>query len=127
MNEAINKFCHRYEARIERTGRYYRRAEPSPWKFSDYHETSVGNQANFINITEVPMIGISLPEDRINALIEHERRITDIVDPGPYKSSKYQRVEVMLAEYEQECILRHTNPALKKAWENYQILLAMVK
>jgi hypothetical protein len=127
MNEAINKFCHRYEARIEHTGRYYRRAEPSPWKFSDYHETSVANQANFINIAEIPIFGISLPEDRLNALIEHERRITDIVEPGPYKSSKYQQVEAMLAEYEQECLLRHTNPALKKAWENYQILLAMVK
>ena len=114
------EFCRRYEARVERTGRYYRRAEPSPWRVNDYR---VVKQADFMHITEVPMVSITLPEDRLGALIEHERRISDMLNPVPYRSHKHQQIEAIIAEHEEECRLRYTNPALKKAWENYQLLL----
>jgi hypothetical protein len=114
------EFCRRYEARVERTSRYYRRAEPSPWRVNDYR---VVKQADFMHITEVPMVSITLPEDRLGALIEHERRISDMLDPGPYRSHKHQQIEAIIAEHEEECRLRYTNPALKKAWDNYQLLL----
>lgn len=123
----IDKFCHRYEARVERTGRYYRRAEPSPWRIQDYYNTSAGQQAIFQNITEVPIMSISLPADRLNALIEHEKRVTDMIETKPMYPTKYSVLEHIIQEHEEECRLRYTNPALKKAWENYQMLLRMVK
>jgi hypothetical protein len=127
QNTELNKFCYRYEARIERTGRYHRRAEPSPWRVNDYPDTSVVKQANFMNFTEVPMVAITLPEDRLGALIEHEKRVSDMIERKPMYPSKYSVLDHIIQEHEEECRLRHTNPALKKAWENYQMLLRMVK
>jgi len=127
LDKSFEKFCKHYEARVERTGQYHRRAEPSPWKISDYRETSSIADGRFLHFVEVPLVKITLPEDRLGALVEHERRISDILDPGPYNVNKRQQVEYMIAEYEEECRLRYTNPALKKAWDNYQMLLKLVK
>lgn len=127
MTKSLEQFCYRYDARIEQTGRYYRRAEPSPWRVNDYPDTSVVKQANFMNLTEVPIVAITLPEDRLNALIEHEKRVTDMIELKPMYISKYSVLEHIIQEHEEESRLRHTNPALKKAWENYQMLLRMVK
>lgn len=126
-NTTTEEFCRRYEARVERTGQYYRRAEPSPWRVNDYPGTSVVKQADFMHITEVPMVSITLPEDRLGALIEHERRVTDMIGPKPMYPSKYAVLDNIIREHEEESRLRHTNPALKKAWANYQLLLSMVK
>ena len=127
MDKSFEKFCRNYEARVERTGRYHRRAEPSPWRMSDYRETSSIADERFLHFVEVPLVAITLPEDRLGALVEHERRISDILGPGPYAGNKRQQVEHMIAEHEEECRLRYTNPALKKAWDNYQMLLKLVK
>ena len=127
MDKSFEKFCRHYEARVERTGRYHRRAEPSPWRMSDYRETSSIADGRFLHFVEVPLVAITLPEDRLGALVEHERRISDILDPGPYAGNRRQQVEHMIAEHEEECRLRYTNPALKKAWDNYQMLLKLVK
>ncbi len=127
MTKSLEQFCYRYDARIERTGRYHRRAEPSPWRVNDYPDTSVVKQANFMNFTEVPMVAITLPEDRLGALIEHEKRVSDMIERKPMYPSKYSVLDHIIQEHEEECRLRHTNPALKKAWENYQMLLRMVK
>ena len=127
MNKSLEKFCYRYEARVEQTGRYYRRQELSPWRIQDYYNTSAGQQAIFQNITKVPIMAISLPADRLGALIEHEKRVTDMIEPKPMYPTKYSVLDHIIQEHEEECRLRYTNPALKKAWENYQMLLRMVK
>jgi len=127
VNKSLEKFCYRYEARVEQTGRYYRRQELSPWRIQDYYNTSAGQQAIFQNITKVPIMAISLPADRLGALIEHEKRVTDMIEPKPMYPTKYSVLDHIIQEHEEECRLRYTNPALKKAWENYQMLLRMVK
>ena len=128
-DKSLEEFCKRYEARIARTGQYYRRAEPSPWRIPGYYETTTIKNVDFLNITEVPMTSIILPEDRLGALVEHEQRVSDFVEPfhrGPHVN-KYQHLEAQIAEHEIECRLRHTNPALKKAWDNNQMLLRLVR
>jgi hypothetical protein len=122
-NTTTEEFCRRYEARVERTGRYHRRAEPSPWKISDYRETSSIADERFLHFVEVPLVAITLPEDRLGALIEHERRVTDMIERKPMYPTKYSVLDHIIREHEEECRLRSTNPALKKAWDNYQLLL----
>ena len=117
------EFCRRYEARVERTGQRYRRAEPSPWRISDYRETSSIADESFLHFVEVPLVAITLPEDRLGALIEHERRVTDMIDTKSQFHSRYSVLDHIIREHEEESRLRSTNPALKKAWENYQLLL----
>lgn len=122
-NTTTEEFCRRYEARVERTGRYHRRAEPSPWRISDYRETSSLADERFLHFVEVPLVAITLPEDRLGALIEHERRVTDMIERKPMYPTKYSVLDHIIREHEEECRLRSTNPALKKAWDNYQLLL----
>ena len=122
-NTTTEEFCRRYEARLERTGRYHRRAEPSPWRISDYRETSSIADERFLHFVEVPLVAITLPEDRLGALIEHERRVTDMIERKPMYPTKYSVLDHIIQEHEEECRLRSTNPALKKAWDNYQLLL----
>jgi len=122
-NTTTEEFCRRYEARVERTGRYYRRAEPSPWRISDYRETSSIADERFLHFVEVPLVKITLPEDRLGALVEHERRVTDMIDKKSQFHSKYHVLDHIIQEHEEESRLRSTNPALKKAWDNYQLLL----
>ena len=122
-NTTTEEFCRRYEARVERTGQRHRRAEPSPWRISDYRETSSIADERFLHFVEVPLVKITLPEDRLGALVEHERRISAMLDLEQYLSHKHQQIEAIIAEHEEECRLRYTNPALKKAWDNYQLLL----
>ena len=122
-NTTTEEFCRRYEARVERSGRYYRRAEPSPWRISDYRETSSIADERFLHFVEVPLVKITLPEDRLGALVEHERRVTDMIDKKSQFHSKYHVLDHIIQEHEEESRLRSTNPALKKAWDNYQLLL----
>ena len=122
-NTTTEEFCRRYEARVERMGRYYRRAEPSPWRISDYRETSSIADERFLHFVEVPLVKITLPEDRLGALVEHERRVTDMIDKKSQFHSKYHVLDHIIQEHEEESRLRSTNPALKKAWDNYQLLL----
>ena len=126
-NTTTEEFCRRYEARVERTGRYHRRAEPSPWRISDYRETSSLADERFLHFVEVPVVAITLPEDRLGALIEHERRVTDMIDTKSQFHSRYSVLDHIIREHEEESRLRYTNPALKKAWDNYQLILNMVK
>lgn len=127
-DKSVEEFCKRYEARIAHTGQYYRRAEPSPWRMPDYYETTTIKNVDFLNITEVPITSITLPEDRLGALIEHEKRISNFIEPFEKGHvGKYQHLEAQIAEQEIECRLRHTNPALKKAWDNYQLLLRIAR
>jgi hypothetical protein len=127
VDKSFEKFCRHYEARVERTGQCHRRAEPSPWRMSDYRETSSIADERFLHFVEVPLVKITLPEDRLGALVEHEQRITAIIDTKSPFHSKYHVLDHIIAEHEEECRLRYTNPALKKAWDNYQMLLKLVK
>ena len=123
MDKSFEKFCRHYEARVERTGQCHRRAEPSPWRISDYRETSSIADDRFLHFVEIPLVAITLPEDRLGALIEHERRVTDMIDTKSQFHSRYSVLDHIIREHEEESRLRSTNPALKKAWENYQLLL----
>ena len=122
-NTTTEEFCRRYEARVERTGQRHRRAEPSPWRISDYRETSSIADGRFLHFVEVPLVAITLPEDRLGALVEHEQRVTAMIDTKSQFHSRYSVLDNIIREHEEECRLRYTNPALKKAWENYQLLL----
>lgn len=122
-NTTTEEFCSRYDARVEHTDQRHRRAEPSYWWNGDYRETSSIADESFFHFVEVPLVKITLPEDRLGALIEHEQRITSMVDTKSQFHSRYSVLDHIIREHEEECRLRYTNPALKKAWENYQLLL----
>lgn len=94
MND-IDKFCSRYEATVSTSGRYFRRHQLPPLRVNNTYETSTVKDI-FVNITEIPMLNVCLPQDRFAALVEHENRITQLVDSKPFGlHSSYQRLQYL--------------------------------
>lgn len=121
LDKKIQQFCHRYDARVTPDRSSWRRAIRSLSTVPISDNDSVHSE---IHCQEQPMVRITLPQDRFQALVEHEQRVTDLVRPvGSY----YSNIPQLVKQMEQECILRHSHPGLQAAWEQYQMLLRLVQ
>jgi len=71
---------------------------------------------------EIPMAEITIPIDRLNALLDLEDLRTRLeMEVRPIN----QMALTLLTEYENECRIRHGNPAVKKAYDQYKMLLEL--
>ena len=76
---------------------------------------------------DVPMVEITMPEDRFRALMEHDHWLERAgLHDNEYFTNNVKRVHNIAVDHERECRLRAEHPALQKAWEQYQIMLRMV-
>ena len=120
----VDEFCHKYQAQVGKSRRTWRRPQSVPYdvwlKDPDVFKT--------IECQDVPMVEITMPEDRFHALLEHDHWLANagLHDNG-YFTNNVMRVSNMVVEHERECRLRQEHPALQKAWEQYQIILAMYR
>lgn len=117
MNDKVDDFVRKYDAVVEPSHRRFRRAS-----YSDV--TSVGLPSDvFDNIDygDVACVNIQMPEDRFRALLEHDDWLK-----RRYAGGRPGIID-LVQEHERECRARHENPAVKKAYENYQMLLRMVE
>ena len=124
MDNKIQEFCYKYEARCGPTGQAWRRAKRVP--YSLYQEDP--SIFNTINYTEIQTIKIEMPEDRFCALIEH----ADWVDKAGLQDNRHfgnnvMRVSNLIIEHEQECKIRNENPAVRNAYEKYRMLLELAR
>lgn len=118
IDKKIQQFCHRYDATVTPDRSSWRR-EIRSW--STRNNDPVHSE---IHCQEQPMVRITLPQDRFQALVEHEQRVNDLVRPV---GSSYFSIPQLVKQMEQECILRHSHPGLQAAWEQYQMLLRLVQ
>ena len=121
----IQEFCHKYQAEVGPSNRTVRRAVPVP--YSVFQEQGMG-AFDTLQCQHIPMVDITMPEDRFRALIEHDHWIEQAgLQENQYFNNNVMRVSNMVVEHERECRLRNQHPALQKAWEQYQIILAMYR
>lgn len=114
--ERVNRFLRKYESSAELSTRklYARRV---PVRYDEWINN--GGPIPFEQTVErEPMVEIHMPKHRFQDLIEREDRI----DSDQNELRRYK--EIMQDMYQEERI-RNNNPALKKAWENYQLLLRL--
>ena len=99
------RFCDIFQATIETSHKQYRKIEPLPESWWQMEEYTIGHCVSYPEqkIKTIQGIAIHLPEDRLSDLI----RSAD--DSSMYK----------------EMTIRDNVPAVKKAWEHYQMLLKM--
>jgi len=112
--DKINEFSQKYDAVVEPSHRVFRRAS--------YGSTSVAIPANvFDNVSygDVACVNINLPEDRFRALVEHDDWLKRRWEGFGQRN--------IVEQHNLECRARQENPAVKKAYENYQMLLRMVE
>lgn len=118
----VNEFCHKYQAMVGQSPRTWRRSQQVPYdvwlKDPDVFKT--------IECEDVPMVEITMPEDRFRALLEHDGWIERAgLENNRHFTINVARVSAMVVEHEQECRIRHQHPAVQKAWEQYQIMLGL--
>jgi len=66
------------------------------------------------------MVEINMPQDRFRDLVEKERWTSKVEQEAHYYKKRYMQ------EVEDDKI-RNRNPSVKKAWEQYQMLLELAR
>ena len=119
----VDEFCHKYQAQVGKSTRVWTRRQSVPY------DVWLADPDVFKSIPcqDVPMVEITMPEDRFRALMEHDHWLAraGLHDNGHF-ANNVMRVSNMIVDHERECRLRAEHPSLQKAWEQYQIMLRMV-
>jgi hypothetical protein len=119
----IDEFCHKYQAQVGQSTKMWTRRQSVPYDVW----LADPNVFKSIPCQDVPMVEITMPEDRFRALMEHDRWVerAGVTGYGHFNNN-VMRVSNMVVDHERECRLRAEHPSLQKAWEQYQIMLRMV-
>jgi hypothetical protein len=124
MDKKLKEFCYKYESVVGPSKHMLRRAVPIP--FSAFQEQGF-SAFDTREVKDIPMVDITMPEDRFRALLEHDSWLDKAgLHDNSYFNNNVSRVSNMVLEHERECRLRAEHSAVQKAWEQYQIMLSMV-
>ncbi len=116
--EQVDKFLKKYESRAGLSSRelYYKR---QPLRYTDW----IANGSNIPfhqEIEKEPMVEMYIPQHRFQDLVERERMVDEIND----QNRRYRQI---LDQLDEDARIRNSNPALKKAWDTYQLLLGLCR
>ena len=119
--EDVNNFCRRYQATVGLSGERIRRARPL---------TDTFKGAIDFNYQDIPMVKVVMPEDNFRALIENQNYIQQLIGriPDSYSGYMYKDIAMQIVEREDaEIRLRNQHPGLKDLYNQYQMMLTLVK
>lgn len=117
MKEKIKNFCENYEVRILDDNK--RRAKYRPARYFTDPTRADLIRNDIAEYDTEPVFTVEIPESRLKTLVEMEERFMN------YRSDGYQRdwFEMLMDKEREEAHFRHTNEAVKKAYEQYSMLL----
>lgn len=116
MDEKLEKFCNNYEVRIVNdTGRHARYRPPT--FFTDPSRADLIRN-DIIDYQTEKLYTLQIPESRLRTLIELENRFYNHRHEGVR-----DMFETLMDKEREESHLRNSNEAIKKAYEQYSILL----
>jgi len=116
MNDKLKKFCENYEVKVindqKRFARYRR-----PQFFTDPLNASIIQDT--MDVHTEKLLTVEIPESRLNTLVEMENRFMN------FRNSDHSRdmFELLMDKEREESHYRYTNEAVKKAYEQYSIML----
>lgn len=117
MDEKIKNFCKNYECRIIDDNKKHARYHP-PTYFSIPTDANIISRDAFEYQTE-KLLTVEIPESRLKTLVEMEEKFFNYRHGGSGRD-----MFVMLVEKErEESFYRNSNEAVKKAYEQYSIML----
>ena len=117
MKEKIKNFCENYEVKILDNNK--RRAKYKPARYFTDPTRADLIRNDIVDYDTEPVFTVEIPESRLKTLVEMEERFMN------YRSDGYQRdwFEMLMDKEREEAHFRHTNEAVKKAYEQYSMLL----
>ena len=116
MDEQLKKFCKNYEVKILNDQKRFARYR-KPQFFTDPSNASIIQDA--IDMQTEKLFTVEVPESSLNTLVEMENRFMN------FRNSDHSRdmFELLMDKEREEAHYRNTNEAVKKAYEQYSMLL----
>lgn len=125
QDKSIEKFVKRYDARVRPTGEKYRRLPFIPYTYQ------VSNDIHDFRDYEVTyevedIVRIEMPESNFRHLVELNEMMTAPL-PDQFRGLEINNraVATILYNVKYESRIRNQVPAVKTAWDNYQLLLKL--
>lgn len=115
MNSSPNTFLEKYEAHVTLSDKRYARRQPI--RYSDWNVHSVSHD---YHIQTEQYLEVTIPRHRLEELAERDKFYSEVAKQHEYA---VQVVNQMV----QDELVRKQNPAVEKAWRNYQLLLEMAR
>ena len=116
--EELNKFCQNYEVRVLNDSKRRARYHP-PKFFTDPCRADLIRNAIVAYETE-KVYTVEIPEGRLRTLVEMERRFFNYV---AHHDKPIDMFQTLMDKEREEAHYRNTNQAVKKAYEQYSIML----
>ncbi len=118
MNDELKDFCRNYEVNVLNDQKRRARYHP-PRFFTDPARADVIRN-DIVEFETEPVITLEIPESRLRTLVEMERRFFKW---QRHSQGEIDMFETLMNKEREEAHYRHTNAAVKKAYEQYSIML----
>jgi DNA repair ATPase RecN len=117
MDDKLKDFCKNYEVKVVNDNGRYARYRP-PTFFTDPARADIIRN-DLIEYQTEKLYTLQIPESRLQTLVEMEKRFYN------HRNSEGMRdmFEVLMDKEREESYYRHTNEAVKKAYEQYSLML----
>lgn len=120
MSSDLERFLEKYESMATMSSRQYARRKPI--SFTDYHRhySSLDVYDYESYVERQPYVEVLIPQHRLQDLVEKDYYYTKLEREHDYAT---QVVNQMVKDE----VVRKQNPAVEKAWRNYQLLLEIAR
>jgi hypothetical protein len=116
--DELNKFCENYEVRVLNDSKRRARYHPARF-FTDPMRADI-IQKDTLNFENEKVYTVEIPEGRLRTLVEMERKFFNYV---AHHDKPIDMFQTLMDKEREEAHYRHTNQAVKKAYEQYSIML----
>jgi hypothetical protein len=116
--DELNKFCENYEVRVLNDSKRRARYHP-PRFFTDPMRADIIQKDTVTYETE-KVYTVEIPEGRLRTLVEMERRFFNYV---AHHDKPIDMFQTLMDKEREEAHYRYTNQAVRKAYEQYSIML----
>ena len=117
MDEKLKKFCKNYEVKVVNDTQRYARYRPPTFFTDPYRADIIRN--DIVDMTTETLYTVQIPESRLKTLVELETRFFNHRN----SDGMHDMFETLMDKEREEAHFRHTNEAVKKAYEQYSMLL----
>ena len=118
MNDEIKDFCRNYEVNVLNDQKRRARYHP-PRFFTDPSRADIIRN-DIVEFETEQVITLEIPESRLRTLVEMERRFFKW---QRHSQGEIDMFETLMNKEREEAHYRHTNAAVKKAYEQYSVML----
>ncbi len=117
--DSIEQFLYKHRIRAKRS--YMRIPRPVSFNYNDVKQDYYNA---YMHVEEVPSVELSISEEDFKSIIERVEQSEELERHwGPNAHQVLNEAFRVTSEQSHESRIRQSNPAVKIAWEKYQMLL----